>query len=102
MGRAESFVEDYLRDRVKSLGGEIRKCRWIGRRGAADNLVWFPLRQGQTLPRYAWVECKASGKAVDWRSLQGREILRMRAAGFVVYVVASREEVDEMLDEVAL
>jgi len=100
MGRPEGTIENYLRDRVKSLGGECRKCRWIGRRGCADDLIWFPLREGQTRPRYAFVECKAPGKMVDWRSLQGREILAMRKAGWAVYVVSCKQEVDDMLLEV--
>lgn len=94
MGKPEAKVEDYLRRRVKETGGQIRKTRWIGRRGAADNLCWW------TFPQVALVECKAHDEYVDWRSLQGREIRRMRDAGWPVYVVNSREAVDAMLDEV--
>jgi hypothetical protein len=35
----ESTIEDYLVERVKSLGGEVRKVKWIGRHGAPDRLV---------------------------------------------------------------
>lgn len=94
MGKPEAKVEDYLRRRVKETGGQIRKVKWIGRRGAADNLVWW------AGGRHAWCECKAHDEYVDWRSLQGREIRRMRDDGWPVYVVNSREAVDAMLDEV--
>lgn len=91
MGRAEGKVEDYLRRRVREEGGTIRKFRWIGRRGAADNLVWF------TFPNVALVECKAEGKDTDPRSQQARDLRRMREARWPVYAVSSREEVDELL-----
>ena len=32
----EAKIEKYLCDRVKMLGGEVRKVKWIGRRGAPD------------------------------------------------------------------
>lgn len=94
MGRPEASVEDYLRKRVKEKGGQYRKVSWPGRRGAPDQLIWFEF------PRVALVECKAPGEEVDWRSLQGREIRRMREAGWPVHVVASRSEVDAVIEEV--
>lgn len=94
MGRPEHRVESYLRRRVREEGGQIRKVRWIGRRGAADNLVWF------TFPRVALVEVKAEGGDIDWRSPQGREMQRMREHGWPVYVVSSKEQVDDMIAEV--
>ena len=38
----EAKIEKYLCDRVKMLGGEVRKVKWIGRRGAPDRLVMLP------------------------------------------------------------
>ena len=38
----ESTIEDYLVERVKALGGEVRKVKWIGRHGAPD----LPLAAG--------------------------------------------------------
>lgn len=96
MGRPEAKIEDYLRRRVREAGGTIRKFRWIGRKGAADNLVWFHF------PNVALVECKAEGKDIDPRSQQARDLHRMREAGWPVYVVSSREEVDAMLGEMKL
>lgn len=94
MGTPERKVEDYLRKRVKETGGMIRKIRWIGRRGAADNLVFYKF------PAVALVEVKREGATVDPRSQQARDLRRMREAGWPVYVVSSREEVDAMIEEV--
>ena len=87
MGRAEGKVEDYLRKRVKAEAGQARKLRWIGRRGAPDELVWFgaPLRQ-------ALFECKSEDGELS--KLQRREIDRMRDDGWLVFVVSTHEEVD--------
>lgn len=88
MGRAEGSIENYLRRRVKEEGGQIRKVRWLCRRGAPDDLIWWPG------PRVAFVECKAPGERVDPRSPQGREITRLRDDGWTVYVVDNHEGVD--------
>jgi len=94
MGAPEAKIEGYLRKRVKETGGAIRKFRWIGRRGAADNLVWYKF------PAVALVEVKREGATVDPRSQQARDLRRMREAGWLVYVVSSHEEVDAMIEEV--
>lgn len=84
----ESAVEDYLVERVTSLGGEVRKVKWIGRRGAPDRIVMLP---GKTL----WVELKAVGEKA--RPHQAREHARMRRMGLRVEIVDSIERVDEVL-----
>lgn len=38
----ESTIENYLVERVKAMGGEVRKVKWIGRHGAPDRLVMLP------------------------------------------------------------
>lgn len=95
MGKPEASIENYLLRRVKAEGGQIRKARWIGRRGCPDRLIWW----GQPL-RYAWCEVKAPGEEVDWRSNQGHEIRRMHDDGWEVYVVSTREQVDDMIAKV--
>lgn len=94
MGRPEASVENYLRDQVKHHGGQIRKVRWISRNGCPDRYVWWDSG------RYGWIECKAPGEQVDWRSEQGREVRRMRGDGLRVFIVSSREEVDAAIAEV--
>jgi len=86
----ESLIEDYLVKRVKELGGEVRKVRWINRNGAPDRLVLL-----KTPTRQIWVELKATGKIPEKH--QVREHKRMRAFGLDVQVVDSIERVDEVL-----
>lgn len=95
MGIREAPVETYLRREVKRCGGWHRKVNWQGRRGAPDDLVSFGF------PRIALVECKAPGEEVDWNSSQGREITRLRADGWPVYVVSSHDDVDEVIEQIA-
>ncbi len=84
----ESQIETYLVQRVKALGGEVRKVRWIGRNGAPDRLVMLP---GRTV----WIELKAPGEKV--KPHQQREHERMRRMGQTVVVVDSLEGVDGVL-----
>lgn len=94
----ESEIESYLVERVKALGGEVRKVRWIGRRGAPDRIVMLP-SWGPYLPNPAkgaiWVELKAPGEKA--KPHQAREHERMRAMGQRVVIVDSFEGVDEVL-----
>ena len=54
----EGINTQYLKRRVKDLGGIARKCTWSGIAGAPDWLIAFPAPQC-----HAWVELKAPGKA---------------------------------------
>jgi hypothetical protein len=100
----ESKIEKYLVQRVKALGGEVRKVNWIGRRGAPDRLVMLPARCAATTLDCAWcsptgqaiwVELKATGVQAEPHQL--REHKRMRAMGQRVEVVDSFQRVDEVL-----
>jgi len=103
----ESDVEAYLVERVKALGGEIRKVTFIGHNGCPDRLVMLPYREdfipGSTLPPTTlWIEVKAPGLAAKFPSnpherAQAREHDRLRAVGQSVYVVDSPEGVDACL-----
>lgn len=85
----ERTVEAYLVERAHALGGEVRKVKWIGRRGAPDRLVWFA--DGREI----WVELKAPGALPEPH--QAREHERMRRMGRRVEVVDSFQRVDEVL-----
>lgn len=85
----EADIEGYLYKKVIKLGGEIRKVKWIGRRGAPDRCVMLPGG------RLIWVECKAPGEIPE--DHQDREHERMRRVGQIVEVVDSLERVDEVL-----
>ena len=98
----EAKIEKYLCDRVTMLGGEVRKVKWIGRRGAPDRLVMLPdgrLFAGEDLgpARTIWVEVKAPGEVPEPH--QAREHARMRAMGQRVEVIDSMAGVDALLGE---
>lgn len=75
----ESNVEEKAIKRAKEKGFLVRKVQWIGRRGAPDRLF----SRDDTGPFL--VELKAPGKPLQPH--QEREIARLRAAGFRVYVI---------------
>lgn len=107
----ERDIEKYLVERVKALGGEVRKVKWIGRNGAPDRLVMLPVlpmvreetlcglpvtwRRISPNDRTIWVELKATGKKPE--SHQLREHVRMRRMGQRVEVIDSIEGVDGLL-----
>ena len=85
----ESTIEAYLCERVKDLGGEVRKVKWIGRRGAPDRVVMLP---GGLL---YWVELKRPGQKAEPH--QAREHERMRGMGQRVLVIDSFEAIEALL-----
>lgn len=80
----ERDVEAALVYAAKAAGGEIRKVKWIGRRGAPDRRVMLPGR----VP--FWVELKAPGEKLEPH--QAREHARMKACGEVVRVIDTIRE----------
>lgn len=85
----ERDIEDYLVRQARQLGGEVRKLRWIGRRGAPDRVVFLP---GS---RLYWVELKAPGEQAEPH--QAREHTRMRSMGQIVLVIDSLAAIDALL-----
>ena len=78
-----------IRNRIKALGGQVRKCSWEARTGAPDLLIMV---QGS----HFWIECKAPGEKP--RLVQTREIAAMRqVGGCSVYVCDSAEAFDCIL-----
>jgi hypothetical protein len=90
----ERDIEQHLVQRVKALGGEVRKVQWIGRRGAPDRLVMLP---PSSAPRdcTTWVELKAPGVKPEPHQL--REHTRMHRMGQRVVVIDSIEGVEALL-----
>lgn len=84
----EKIIEAHLVKRVQSLGGEVRKAAWVGRRGAPDRCVML---HGRTI----WVELKAPGQKAEPH--QEREHARMRKMGQEVVVIDSIEGVEALL-----
>lgn len=93
----ESSIESYLNSQVRAAGGETRKVKWIGRRGAPDRLVM--LSSGVFVDGLwatsAWVELKAPGKVAEPH--QVREHARMLKMGQAVVVIDSLAGVDKLL-----
>ena len=85
----EAKIEKYLCDRVKMLGGEVRKVKWIGRRGAPDRVVMLPGSQ------LYWVELKRPGQKAAPH--QAREHERMRGMGQRVLIIDSFEAIEALL-----
>ena len=113
----ERGIEKYLVERVKALGGEVRKVQWVGRKSAPDRLVMLPSEQVLTYDVYLgegrigdaidvpvsfWVELKnpdtiKAFPANPHERAQHREHERMRAMGQRVEVIGTKEQVDEVL-----
>jgi hypothetical protein len=99
----EREIENYLVRRVREVKGEVRKVKWIGRRGAPDRLVMLPAVPaltgfelvGAQPARTIWVELKAPGEKP--KQHQVREHERMRAMGQHVEVVDSIEGVELLM-----
>lgn len=98
----ERDIEAYLVDVVRQLGGEIRKVKWIGRRGAPDRVVMLP-REAYVddLHSCIWVELKnpetiKTFPANGHERAQHREHERMRAMGQRVLVLGTIEQIDEV------
>ena len=81
----ERDVERYAVGKAKAMGGEIRKVKWIARRGAPDRALFF----GGT----HWIEFKAPDE--EPRPEQVREHKRMAKQGAPVHVLDTFEKVDE-------
>lgn len=97
----EAQIEQHLVQRVKALGGEVRKVKWIGRTGAPDRLVMLPEKfdRWQTA---MWVELKNPDTIrtfpADARErAQAREHKRMRDMGQRVEVIGTIEQVEALL-----
>lgn len=90
MAEEGKLREDILAD-VQARGGRMRKCVWVSRRGAPDELVWVPGA------RPFWVELKAEGEEPEPH--QAREHARMRQEGHLVFVVHSMLEYRRALYE---
>ena len=100
----ERDIRKALKARVESYGGEIRAVSWLGRAHAPDVMCLFPEfgkyanwvvadQDGSVL--HPFIETKAPGGKP--RAGQLREHERMRAAGCVVRVISTIEQLDAWL-----
>ena len=84
----EKDIENYLVQQAKAIGALVRKVSWIGLNHCPDRLIMLPQIT-------VWVEVKAPGEKP--RAGQQREHERMYEHGQTVYVVDSKESVDELI-----
>lgn len=91
----ESTIEKYLVDKVKKAGGIAYKFTSPARRSVPDRLVLIG-DDGYTPPTIVFVELKAPGKKPT--PSQTREHARIRALGFRVEVIDSKDGVDEFMN----
>ena len=97
---AEGNLRKKLKARVQAYGGEIRAVSWLGRRHAPDVLCLFPegIDKGYGAwepPTHVFVETKAPKTGPT--EGQAREHERMRAAGCVVLVISTEQQLDSWL-----
>lgn len=84
----EKDIESYLRNKVKELGGKAYKWVSPGNAGVPDRIVCL---KGRMIP----VELKAPGKKPT--ELQMKKHRELNKLGITVYVIDSKEKVDEFL-----
>lgn len=84
----EKEIEDYLRIRIKKLGGIAYKFTSPGNDGVPDRIILLP--EG----KINFVELKAPGKKPS--KLQKVQINRIKKLGYDVYVIDSKELVDKI------
>lgn len=88
----ESTIEDYFKRAVRESGGETRKVKWPGVDGAPDRMAGWQFRG-----RNAFVELKRPGGVAEAHQL--REHRKLRAMGFRVDVLDTKEAIDAWVAE---
>lgn len=83
----ERDIEKAFTAKVRAAGGEIRKVKWIGRKGAPDRVVML---NGTVW----WIEFKAPGKRPS--AQQRSEHRRMTKMGMWVLVVDSMINLEDL------
>jgi hypothetical protein len=86
----ERDVESYFVEQVKAAGGEVRKVKWVNKRGAPDRVAM--------LNGAHFVELKRPGGEPEPHQLREHE--RMRKHGLNVHVIDTFEGVDCFIREV--
>lgn len=89
---SEKTIETYLREEVKKLNGRAYKWESPGNAGVPDRIVLLPTG------KVYFVELKAPGKKPT--PLQIAQHRKLEMLGHNVYVLDSKEAVDEFIKEV--
>ncbi|MCU7380834.1 VRR-NUC domain-containing protein [Clostridiales Family XIII bacterium ASD5510] len=91
---SEKNIEDYLRLRVKQMGGRAYKFVSPGNAGVPDRLVALPGG------RIAFIELKAPGKKPT--PLQMKKMRELHGLGFISGWADSKDAVDGFLDRMLI
>lgn len=86
---SEKVIEQYLREQVKTIHGKAYKFVSPGNAGVPDRLILLPGA------RMVFVELKAPGKKPT--ALQEMQHKKIRSLGHHVFVIDSKEQVDEFI-----
>lgn len=86
---SEKSIEDYLRLKVKQMGGRAYKFVSPGNAGVPDRLIVIPGNE------MFFTELKAPGKKTT--PLQERKIAELDRLGQTVFVIDSKEGVDRIM-----
>jgi hypothetical protein len=89
----EKTIGQYLRDRVRAIGGRAYKLNSPGNDGMPDRLVCIPNNVA------VFVETKAPGKTSTPK--QRLQQQRLREMGFVVFAeIDNKEKVDHVIHDI--
>ena len=86
----EGKIAQDIRRWIKSIGGQVRKCSWEGRRGAPDLLIMIN-------GHHHWLEVKSAKGELTL--LQRAEIGLMKQHGCSVDVVRSLDDAKAALSD---
>ena len=89
MGKAENFVESYLKQQAEKNGFLCYKMTSPGLRGVPDRIL---IGNGYTV----FVECKSDKGHLS--EIQKFRISEMRARGAHITIAASRKDVDDLIE----
>lgn len=87
----EKIIEEYLREKVKTIGGRAYKFVSPGNVGVPDRIILFPGG------RIIFIELKAPGKKPT--ALQEAQQKRINNLGFRVLTLDSKSAVDELIKD---
>lgn len=85
----EKDIERYLVDKIKQAGGHTYKFVSPGHRGVPDRICIL-------FNRLFFVEVKREGGKIS--PLQRVEIARLKSLGQAVYVIWSKDDVNDLID----
>lgn len=109
----EGIIQTYAQEQLKKRGCLVRKISYEGRRGCPDLIVFVPMRPvngvwpkegdaGVWLPPITvFIEVKKDENTAP-EEHQLREHERIRQHGGFVWVIGSKEQTDELIQELKL